>query len=148
MNKLEFEVIGNPAPAGSKKAFVIRGRPIVVDASGEAGRVWRAMLQDRALQAVSESHWSLTRSPILLNLMFFKPRPKSHYNSKGDIKPNTPAFPVGKPDLTKLVRAVEDALTGIIWHDDAQIVEQKVSKHWGETPYVHIAVTELDGGDE
>lgn len=32
------------------------------------------------------------------------------------------ALPVGKPDLTNLVKSTEDALKGIAWKDDSQVV--------------------------
>lgn len=32
------------------------------------------------------------------------------------------------PDVLKLARGVEDALTGIVWRDDAQIVNESLSK--------------------
>ena len=35
---------------------------------------------------------------------------------------------------TKLIRAVEDALTGIVWRDDAQVAVQKVAKVYGDEP--------------
>jgi hypothetical protein len=54
---------------------------------------------------------------------------------------------VVKPDLDKLVRAVGDALTGILYRDDAQIVSLNASKRFAglggdgvlEQPGVHLA---------
>lgn len=41
--------------------------------------------------------------------------------------------PYGTPDLDKLVRAVGDALTGIAWVDDAQVVASSTMKRWTES---------------
>ena len=41
-------------------------------------------------------------------------------------------YPITKPDATKMLRAVEDAMTGIAWLDDAQIVRQVVTKRYAE----------------
>jgi Holliday junction resolvase RusA-like endonuclease len=34
--------------------------------------------------------------------------------------------------VLKLARAVEDALTGVLWRDDAQIAIEQLSKHYAE----------------
>jgi Holliday junction resolvase RusA-like endonuclease len=48
-------------------------------------------------------------------------------------------------DLTDLVKAAEDALTGVIWEDDGQVVEQETSKGYGPKPGVWVRVLELGG---
>ena len=44
-------------------------------------------------------------------------------------------------DGDKLTRACWDALTGIVWVDDSQVVAWSGSKAWGE-PGVRVTVTE------
>ena len=46
--------------------------------------------------------------------------------------------------MLKLARAVEDALTGIVWRDDAQIVDEQLSKVYGEPARVEVDVAELE----
>lgn len=48
------------------------------------------------------------------------------------------------PDLDKLTRAVLDALTGIVWVDDRQVVALHSTKVQGATPGVDVTVTEGD----
>jgi Holliday junction resolvase RusA-like endonuclease len=148
--ELSFTVYGTPAPAGSKKAFVIKGKPVIVDASGAAGRQWRNAVQAAAIQATQEAGWRVTKVPLSFELTIELRRPQSHYNSKGTLRQQAPEWPTVRPDLTKLVRAIEDALTGIVWHDDAQIVTQRISKHYvmeGTGPRVVIRVQELSDGE-
>ena len=49
-----------------------------------------------------------------------------------------------RPDATKLVRAVEDALTGLVWRDDAQVVIQTVRKRYGHPERAEIFVQEIN----
>ena len=42
------------------------------------------------------------------------------------------------PDLDKLVRAVLDALTGVCYKDDSQVVYIETEKVWDKTTYVGI----------
>lgn len=53
-------------------------------------------------------------------------------------------YPITKPDADKLARAVWDALKGIIYTDDSQIVRLTLSKDYGDAPGVIIQVWELD----
>lgn len=124
---LAFTVHGKPAPAGSKRAFKHRstGRVMVVDASKES-RPWKAQVADAAAQAMNGGE--LLRGPLTLELTFWLPRPKGHLSVKGTVKPSAPSAPAVKPDLLKLARGVEDALTGVCYFDDAQIVEERLGK--------------------
>ena len=59
-------------------------------------------------------------------------------------KPQRPTrdFPI-RPDLDKLVRAVLDALTGVVWVDDSQVTQIVASKVFG-SPGVLIEVERTD----
>ena len=48
--------------------------------------------------------------------------------------------PTGKPDLSNLLKAAEDACTGVVFLDDAQIVNEQQMKCYQEYPYVNIRV--------
>ena len=60
-------------------------------------------------------------------------RPAGHYGSgkySQRVKPSAPRHPGRKPDLDKLVRAVFDSLTSIVWIDDAQVVRLTAMKRY------------------
>ena len=48
--------------------------------------------------------------------------------------------PATKPDVDNLAKLVLDSLNGVIWRDDAQIVELTVSKHYTDEPRTIITV--------
>lgn len=50
-----------------------------------------------------------------------------------------------RPDIDNLAKAVKDALRGVIYHDDSQIVEAHLFKRFGE-PQVKIKISTLNGG--
>jgi Holliday junction resolvase RusA-like endonuclease len=82
-----------------------------------------------------------------MSLIFDMPRPKCHYRTgkrSAELKDNAPAYHAGRPDATKLTRAVEDALTGIVWRDDSQVAEQHVIKRYGEHPGVTVEIKMLN----
>lgn len=52
--------------------------------------------------------------------------------------------PTVKPDTDNYYKAVSDALTGILWVDDNQIVEIHVGKWYSDQPRVEIEAEEID----
>ena len=135
-----FFVPGIPRPGGSKTPFrnPKTGKPIVVDASRK-NKEWRSVVALTAFEAMKGKE--PTRLPVILRVIFYMPRPKSHYRTgkhAGELKEDAPIFHTNTPDATKLMRSTEDALTGILWHDDAQVVAQMAVKKYGESPGARI----------
>ena len=52
-------------------------------------------------------------------------------------------LPTKKPDLDNIAKAICDALNGIAYHDDAQIVELYAEKRWDEIPRVDVEIREV-----
>lgn len=75
--------------------------------------------------------------PVRLEIEFFFSRPKSVSVKK---RPHM----VTRPDTSKLVRGAEDALNGILWKDDAQVVALIATKHYVDGPAgAVVTVTEV-----
>ncbi len=75
--------------------------------------------------------------PISVNLQFTLPRPKS--------LPKKIIHHTKKPDIDNLIKAVLDAMNGIIYKDDSQICELGAIKIYGENLGVIISIGEYYG---
>ncbi len=110
---MKITVYGLPAPQGSKRHV---GNGIMVESSKNV-KPWREAVKWAALMACKgrpDSNPGITTGPIDVEMVFTMPRPKS---AKRD------AVPSNRPDLSKLIRSTEDALTDIgAWEDDARVV--------------------------
>lgn len=140
-------VPGVPAPQGSKRHV---GRGVLVESAKAVGP-WR----ERVALAVAEVLvWTeddgAPRGAMLVNVRFIFTRPKAHFGTgknAATVKPHAPRLPAGRPDLDKLARAVLDALTGIAYVDDAQVVALNVGKEYGNAAGADIVWRSLDFGD-
>jgi Holliday junction resolvase RusA-like endonuclease len=173
---IEFTVIGEAKPAGSKRAFrnPHSGRIIVTDANkgskpwkqevaaaaaaatdcatcggeGETGKDWNAPPRRcPACNGTGKRDTELLTGPIALEITFVKPRPASHYGTgknRGVLKASAPLYPATRPDALKLARGVEDALSGVLYRDDAQIVTEYLLKRYGEPARCEIRVWDLE----
>jgi Holliday junction resolvase RusA-like endonuclease len=139
---ISFTVFGAPAPAGSKRGFYNpKARRVIVTDDSKRSRPWKAQVSDAAAEAMGGA--ALLEGALRLELAFFVVRPKGHFGTgrnAGSIRGAAPAYPAVKPDLLKLARAVEDALSGIVYRDDAQIVVETLTKHDGEPARVEVRV--------
>lgn len=129
LDALEITVWGIAAPAGSKNVGHTRdGRAFVRDSSGQRGKDWRRQVaQTAGARMIGRQMFD---GPVELHVTFNVPRPKGHLASRGGLRPSAPVWPTVRPDITKLLRAVEDAMTGIVWRDDSQVVIQRAEKRY------------------
>ena len=149
MNKrIEFFVPGKAAPGGSKTPGRTKAGKAYLRPASERTKPW---MQTVAAYAKKAYRGPLLDGPLCLRMRFYQARPKSHYGTGRNarvLKANAPIWPTGPPDLTKLVRAAEDALTDIIFVDDSQVISQLTDKCYVSPehpePGVVISVTPID----
>ena len=141
---ISFTVPGVPAPGGSKKAFMNpRTNKIVVMDDAKNNKGWRERVSVFARQAMEGK--PPLEGPLRVAVTFMMPRPRSHYGTGKNSQSLKPwaekAMPTSKPDATKLFRALEDALTGIVWLDDSQVVFQVITKTYANVgPAADVSV--------
>lgn len=133
-----FFVPGKPQAQGSKT----KGRwGNIREANTELGP-WRERIALAAYAAADGLRFD-RGTPVALGLEFVLYRPTSTPKRR----PTPPA--VKAPDGDKLERAVNDALTHVLWEDDAQVttvLKHKRVAELGEMPGVHIWVGRDESG--
>lgn len=156
MQRITFTVFGQPQTAGSKRSFVLMnkktGEPfrrpngsIVVNTVDDnpEGRSWKESVA-RAALAARLGEADLLTGAIAVTMSFYRPRPKGHYGKSGlNATGRASIAPTTRPDVLKLARCLEDALTGVVWQDDAQIVEEHLFKFWDEPVRVEVEIEQL-----
>lgn len=138
---LTFTVTGLPAPQGSKRHI---GKGIMVESSKNV-KPWRQDVKFTALATKPDS-WD-TAPPMALSVVFRFQRPKSHYGKNG-LRPSAPLHATSAQlgDIEKLVRSTNDAMTGVLFDDDRQVVSVNATKRYctqGELPGAIITLTAL-----
>lgn len=141
---ITFFVPGIAKPGGSKRAFWRPGmkHAAIVDASDN--KSWR-----NSIAWTAKKEWGdrpLLSEPLSVRFYFTMSRPKNHFRTgkhSKELRPDAGFWVAKKPDTTKLIRAAEDALTGVLWTDDAIICEQSAQKVFGDHPGVTITVSKL-----
>lgn len=120
MRELRILVSGVPV-AQPRHRVALRGRRAVAYIPCDhAIHEWRQRVARFAAEAVREQGWqpSLAESGVGIDVTYHMPRARS----------NKRKLPTIKPDLSNLNKAIEDALTGIVWRDDSVICESNERK--------------------
>lgn len=111
---MRITVYGMPAPQGSKRHV---GRGIMIESSKNV-KPWREAVKSAALEAREVT----IKGPVSVRMVFTLPKPKS-------APKNRAIYPDRRPDISKLIRSTEDALTDAgIWEDDARVVSIQAVK--------------------
>ncbi len=117
--ELSFVVHGTPIPQGSMKGFAFKRRTgtvgVALTSDNKKTRPWKDSVASAAREAWDEAP---TDDAISLTMEFaFMPPKSSRVPHK-----------TTKPDIDKLARAVMDALTGVVYRDDSQVVALNARK--------------------
>jgi Holliday junction resolvase RusA-like endonuclease len=134
--RVVIEVLGVPAPKGSGRAMLVRGRALHIASGSDVNQrrlhSWDTAVREAAASAVGRvTAPPFVGIPLHMTITFRMGRPAGHWGKRG-LRPGAPAYPFSKPDLSKLVRATEDTLTGIVFDDDSRIVAAMVTKVWAD----------------
>ena len=120
---IRFEVIGIPAPQGSKTAMMLGGKARVIDGSSTTGRAkhraWRQDVHEVAAQVAQDCPEAPLDEPLLVRITFRFPLTADRHRTRHTVK----------PDVDKAIRATFDALTtaGLI-RDDSIIYAIQATK--------------------
>lgn len=140
---LSFHVIGLPIGQG-QVSFLGKGRP-AIHTNQHLLLPWRQTVAAQAHNAKVAAQGATTRfefpltGPVGLAAHFTMPKPKAAPKRKR-------TFPITRPDLSHLVRAIEDALQvkggAGVYGDDSQIVDSHATKHY---PGEHVQALDVPG---
>lgn len=121
---IQLTVYGMPGPQGSKK-FVgtHNGRGILIESSKKV-KPWRQAVIAAVVENRERLGTQMVTGPLDVTMSFTLPKPKSAPKRRV-------IYPDRKPDLSKLIRSTEDALSdAAAWEDDARVVKLTAFKRY------------------
>ena len=130
---------------------IAQGRPRLSSRGGFAraydppkSRSWKAFVAEYAEKAMKDQGLTeLLDGPLMVKIRFGFPLPKSQYRKN----PKPMMWHMKRPDLDNLYKGVIDAMEGIVYLRDSEIVKvimDKVIVPQGEAPYVNLAVMSVE----
>lgn len=137
---ITIRLAGEPRGKGRPRARIAKaktGAQFVTVYTDAATRSYEALLRDAAQQAMAGRQ--LFEGPLKVKVAAFFSVPQSWSNKKRAQALSGAVRPTGKPDVDNVVKTL-DALNGIVWRDDSQIVQCFISKAYADKPGLLIEV--------
>lgn len=132
---LAFTIPGEPVHAARPRAVSIGGHARIY--SPKQNVVSKQVIMDFASKAMNGS--PPLEGPIKLHIEATYPHPGSWSKPKRERTP----WKISKPDWDNIGKLAADALTGIVFRDDAQVVQASVIKRYSVIPCTLITVEVL-----
>ncbi len=86
---------------------------------------------------------NFANKPLKAEISVYMPVPKSYTKKKAAQALNNEVRPTVKPDCDNIAKNVNDALNGIAYPDDKQIVSLTVNKYYANSEFVKIKISEV-----
>lgn len=108
-----------------KKPLIKNGRVVCIARDmNKKSEPWMEQVKLAAMLAYPDNE--VENGPCILSAQFYFMRPKYHFGTgrnAGKVKASAPYCHAVFPDLSKLIRAIEDGITKskVIWEDDSRI---------------------------
>jgi Holliday junction resolvase RusA-like endonuclease len=139
MGLIEFVVPGKPVPKKRPRftkvgAFVRTYTPeetvnfeglvalAAMKARGDIAPTEAAVALEVEIELIPPKSWSLKKKRMAL---------------VGEL------WPVSKPDADNVVKSIQDALNGVVWVDDSQVVRLTASKRYGSADQTRVRIGEI-----
>ena len=135
---IHFTVEGAPKAKARHRSYINDGRintytPMTTSA-------WEQYIK---LVAGPHAPRNLFEGPISLQCIFYMPIPKSWSKKKQHQASIHSIQPTVKPDVDNMLKLVKDALNGVIWKDDKQVVHVNARKLYSQDPRTEIFIEEI-----
>jgi Holliday junction resolvase RusA-like endonuclease len=86
-------------------------------------------------------------TPVKMSIHAYYAIPKSESKKRKLLTESGKMRPTKKPDIDNVVKVFADALNGVAYHDDTQIVSLTCEKYYSYEPRVEVRLESIEGGN-
>lgn len=150
-SEIIIDVPGDPVAKGrARSAF--RGfattatgkkRAVIGHYTPAKTRTWEGIARSLAMDAMRGR--PPLDGPLAVHIHIVLRIPESWPQWKKDLAKTSTIWPTVKPDSDNVEKAVKDALNGVAWGDDCQVVATTKLKFYGASPRVRIKIEPIAG---
>ena len=133
-----FKVDGDPV--GKQRARYAKRGNFVQTYTPDKTRNYESLIKEAAIQAMGSNE--ILETPVNLYLYIRAPIPKSLPKKRLEACLNGSEKPIKKPDASNVLKSVEDAMNGVVYKDDSQIVNIHVTKVYSSQSGIDVCVKE------
>ena len=138
MTEFQFTIMGKPV-AWQRTGMNSAGKGPAIIYTKAKSRAYQSLIREAA-----QTVWKTGPSEVAfaLSVELSVKRPKNHFTKKG-LKADAPVRCMRKPDLDNIAKQVGDALNGVVWHDDSQVIEMRSRRLWDDADSLSVVILVL-----
>ena len=137
---VKFEVLGTPVGKSRPKFSTVNGHAVAYTPAKTVN--YENLVKLAYRQECGEIEPYEKDVPLAAYITAYFPIPKSASKKKREEMLCGRVMHTHKPDCDNIVKAILDALNGIAYYDDSQIVQIHVGKYYSDQPRVEITIGE------
>lgn len=141
MNKVVFTILGQPVAKGRPRFRRLPTGAVMAYTPSKTGDYERRV---RAVAGRTMDGHPAFSGAVSVRVMVNMEIPQSWSKIKRQQAASGVLLPISRPDLDNIVKAVLDAINGVVFNDDSQITDLILSKRYGP-PSVKVIVSKIDG---
>lgn len=139
---LKFNIPGEPCAQGRPRFAVFHGHAVAYDPA--KSKNYKSFVKMLAMAAMDEQEWKYTELPLRIAICAWESIPKSKTKKFRQDALEGKEFPTVKPDLDNVAKTIMDALSGVVYKDDKQVVDLIVKKRYtDQEPHVVVRIEVL-----
>lgn len=139
---IQFTIYGEPVAQGRPRFTTQHGYVRAYDP--QKSRDYKHTVRLAALDACPQR----LLGPLVMKVDIYRSIPKSWSKVKQNHADMGLIKPTLKPDVDNYVKGIKDALNGVCYVDDSQVVVLFISKHYSKQPRVEIVIQEDEYADK
>lgn len=98
---------------------------------------------DFKLQSLQYKPVTPTEMPLKIEILIFRAIPVSFSKKKQEQAANGEIRPITKPDCDNYAKLILDAMNGIFFSDDSQVISLNIEKYYSREPRVEVSIVEV-----
>lgn len=137
---IKFEVLGTPVGKSRPKFSTVNGHAVAYTPAKTVN--YETLVRLSYQQQIGALMFDKDK-PLRVIIRAFFPIPKSASKKKHLEMLGGAVRPTKKPDVDNLVKSILDALNGVAYKDDSQVVELTIGKIYSENPLTIVTIEDL-----
>lgn len=138
MSEILITIPGEPCAQGRPRISTAGGFPRAYDPA--KSRNYKAFVKLIAQEEIPVQGWRYTELPLAVTITAYMSIPSSKSKKFKQAAALGVERPTKKPDIDNIFKCVTDALSGIAYKDDKQIVAATVNKRYAEVSRVEVLI--------
>lgn len=143
---IEFKVPGPPQGKARARTFYNQRAGHMSSVTPEKTVLYENLVKTRYLESMEKQMlpYQTLEGPLTVHISAYYEPPKSTSKKNYAKMIDNTILPTKKPDIDNIAKVVLDALNGIAYKDDTQVVNLNVIKRYSNEAYVQVKIERVE----